>query len=267
MAFLERTQLWTLQIEHAEAAIPQEDRDDQLRAHVGEVAQIPTIDRRVGYQYRLLVQRGIAHQAFAELEARDRVGRAVVLDGHLHLELAGRRVEEEDAERPVVDDPAHEVRDARKQLVKVENRRDVTADLGQQLERLSVFMLALEQPRVGDRHRDMGAELPENRQIRVAELSALVTQERDRADWLRLVEQRDHEAGLGLRHCRRMTPVGRQVVDQQRLFLGTRAANETVAYLPALACVRRRPDSRWRTRSEASPGSGRAGRPRTRRTP
>jgi len=30
-----------------------------------------------------------------------------------------------------------------------------------------------------------------------------------------------------------MTPVGRQAVDQQRLFLGNRAADETVADLPA----------------------------------
>ena len=57
---------------------------------------------------------------------------------HLRLELpACRLVDEQDAERPVVDDALGENRDAAEQLVEVENRRHFARDFGERLERLS----------------------------------------------------------------------------------------------------------------------------------
>ena len=42
------------------------------------------------------------------------------------------------------------MRDAREQLVEIEDRAHLAADLGQRLERLGVLALRLEQPRVDD---------------------------------------------------------------------------------------------------------------------
>ena len=53
----------------------------------------------------------------------------------------------------------HRLRDAREQLVEIEHRRDVAADLGQRLERVGVVAAALEEPRVDDADRDVRGEL------------------------------------------------------------------------------------------------------------
>ena len=103
------------------------------------------------------MQRGVADEPFAEPHARH-FALLAVLHRELHLELAVL-VEEQDAERPVVDDPLGELRDAREQLVEIENRRDLAADLGKRLERFGIETAALEQPRVDERDRDVRAEL------------------------------------------------------------------------------------------------------------
>ena len=46
-----------------------------------------------------------------------------------------------------------------KQLIEVEDRRDLAADLGQRLERLGVEAALLEEPRVDERDRDVRGEL------------------------------------------------------------------------------------------------------------
>ena len=73
-----------------------------------------------------------------------------------------RLVEQQDAERAVVDDALRELRDAREQLVEVEHRGDLAADLGERLERLGIEPLLLEQPRVDERRRHVRGELPQD---------------------------------------------------------------------------------------------------------
>ena len=52
--------------------------------------------------------------------------------------------------------------------VEIEHGRDLAADLGQELERLGVVALLLEQPRVDESGRDMRGELPQDRHVAIA---------------------------------------------------------------------------------------------------
>ena len=98
-----------------------------------------------------------------------------VADGELHLQLAGGLVEQQDPERPVVDQPVREDGDALEQLVEIENRGDLLADLGQRLERRGVLPLAIEQPRVLERHGDVRAELAQHGLVALGELAWLAS--------------------------------------------------------------------------------------------
>ena len=102
---------------------------------------------------------------------RGSVDLVAVAHGHLHLELLRLLVEQQDAERPVVDDAAGQAGDARQQLVEVEDRAELAADLGQRFERARVLALVLEQPRVLDRDRDVRAELPQDHLVGLGELA------------------------------------------------------------------------------------------------
>src|SRR5262249_10854525 len=101
----ERVELWALQIEDADAPIFEQQRDDQLRAGVVHELDVARIGRDVGHEHGFFVQRGVAGETGPELHARygDLVA---VANRHLHLQLAGVLVQEEDAERAVVDDAA-----------------------------------------------------------------------------------------------------------------------------------------------------------------
>ena len=79
-------------------------------------------------------------------------------------------VEEQDAERPVVDEPLGELRDAREQLIEIEDGRDLAADLGQRLERLGVEAALLEESGVDERDRDVRRELAQDRDVVAAEV-------------------------------------------------------------------------------------------------
>ena len=52
-----------------------------------------------------------------------------------------------------------------KQLVEVQDRRDLAADLGERLERLGVAAAPLEQPRIDQRDRDVRGELAQDRDV------------------------------------------------------------------------------------------------------
>ena len=71
-------------------------------------------------------------------------------------------VQKQDAERAVVDDALGQLRDAREQLIEIEHGRHFAADFGQQLERLGVESLLLEQARIDERGRDVRRELPQD---------------------------------------------------------------------------------------------------------
>ena len=99
------------------------------------------------------MQRRVADQALAELDRRHRARIVAELDRHLQIERLRLFVEQRDAEDAVVDDALDQMREPRQQLVGIENRAHLAADLRQRFERLRVFALRLEQPRRGDRLR------------------------------------------------------------------------------------------------------------------
>ena len=112
VALVEGVELGAFEIEHADAAILQQQRNHQLRPRVVDDLDVARILRHVRHQHRLLVQRGVADQARSEL---DPCGRRLiaVADGDLHLELLGLLVQQQDAEGAVVDHAPGQVGDAR----------------------------------------------------------------------------------------------------------------------------------------------------------
>ena len=154
----EGAELRALEIEDADAAVLDEQRDHQLRPHVVDHGDVTRVGRDVVDEHDFLVQRRVADQPAADVD-RQHVRLLAVLQRHFRLQLLRRVVDEQDAEGAVVDHPPGEHRDAAQELVEVENRRDLARDLGQSFERRGVFALALEQAGVGDRLGDVDAEL------------------------------------------------------------------------------------------------------------
>ena len=132
------------------------------------------------------MQRRVADEPFAEPHARH-VDLLAVLHGELHLELAAV-VQQQDAERAVVDHALGELRDPREQLIEIEHRGDFAADFGERLERVGVAPAALEQPRVDQRDRHVRRELAQDRDVALGELVAVAAEDIERADRLRLVQ-------------------------------------------------------------------------------
>ncbi len=225
----EGVELRALQIEHADAAILQEQRNHQLRSRIVHDLDVARIGRDVGDVDRLLVQRRVADETDAELDARQRHFVAVA-DGDFHLELAGLLVHEEDAERPVVDDAPREVGDPREQLVEVEDRAELAGDLRQRLERAGVVALVLDEQRVLDRDRDVRAELAQHRFVDLGELADRVRQQVERADDAPLAAHRDDELRVRAGHRFDVARVAVHVVDEDRLPLGDGGADHPLAH-------------------------------------
>jgi hypothetical protein len=171
------------------------------------------------------VQSGVADDTVSELDL-GRGDLVAVADGDLHVELAGALVDQQDAEGAVVDDPAREIRDARQQLVEVQDRPELAADLRERLERAGVIALLLEEPRVFDRHRDVRAELAQQHLVDLGELPFGVAEQVQRADDAPLASQRDDELGLRAGHRLAVARIGMDVVDQQRLPFGDGGADQ-----------------------------------------
>ncbi len=97
--------------------------------------------------------------------------------------------------------------------LEVEHRGDLAADLGQRLERLGVEALLLEQPRVDECGRDVRGELPQNRDVALGVPVALAAEDVQRADRLRLVDERHGQRGHASRARPDVARVGRHVAD------------------------------------------------------
>ena len=117
-----------------------------------------------------------------------------VLHRHLHLELVRGLVQEQNPERPVIDDSLGQLRYAREQLIEIEHGRDFPADFSQQLECFRVEALLLEQARIDERGRDMGRELPQDVGVALRIRVAHPAQNVQRANRLLLVDQRHGDA-------------------------------------------------------------------------
>ena len=115
------------------------------------------------------------------------------------------------------------------QLLEVEDRRDLTADLRQCLERHDVGFFALEQPRILDRHSDMRAELPEHRLVARRELPDLLPVQVQGADDPLLATQRHGDLRPHVRHRADVTRIGQHVIDDQRPPLGHHGPDDALA--------------------------------------
>ena len=177
------------------------------------------------------MQGGVADQPFAELHRLHRLRIVAVPDRDLHLEHLRLLVQQRDAEDAVVDQPLDQVGEPRQQLVGVEDRAHLAADLGQRLERLRVLALRFEQPRVGDGLRDVRAELAQDPLVALGERAEAIAQQVERADHLALVPQRHGQLRLRARHHRQVARVGVHVVEQDRPLLGHGGADRALADL------------------------------------
>ena len=112
------------------------------------------------------------------------------------------------------------------QLVEIEDRAELAADLGERLERAGVCAFVLEQPGVLDGHRDVRAELPQDHLVGLGELAGRVAEQVERADDAALAAKRHDELGARAGHRLDVTRIGVHVVDEQRLALGDRGADQ-----------------------------------------
>ncbi len=227
VALAEGVELRALEIDDADAAVLEQERNRQLRSHIGHQVDVPGILRHVGREHDFLVQRGIADQALAERHARH-FDLLAVLDRQLHLQLVVV-VHEQDPERAVVDDPLGELRDADEQLVDVEHRRHFVADLGERLERLRVETAALEQAGVHQRHGNVRRELRDDRHVAIGELMEVPAEDVQRADRPRPVQQRHHQLRLHAGNELDVAGIDGHVVHDQRLLARDRRAHQADA--------------------------------------
>ncbi len=193
---------------------------------------VPRVLRDIGYEHRLAMERGVADEPFSQAE-RGYPHFFSILDRQLHLELPALFVEQQDPERAVVDQPLRQLRDPREQLVELEDRRDLPADLGERLECVGVAAASLEQPRVDQRNRDVRTELPDDLDVTGGELVGVLAENVQRANRPGLVQQGDDDFGVHARHDLDVSRIGAQVVDEQRLLAGDCGADEPGAELQA----------------------------------
>ncbi len=230
VALREGVELGALEVDHADAAVLHHQRDHQLGPHVVHQVDVTRVGLHVGHEHDLLVLGRVTHQALPHLHRRD--GRLlVVLQRELHLQLVGRLVHQQDAERPVVDQPLGQLRDPRQQRVEVEDRRHLAADLGQRLEHVGILPLPLEQAGVLDRHRHGGRELPEDGLVELGELRHRGAEQVEGANDLALAEQRHDQLRPGARHDLDVAGIGEHVVHQDRARLGDRRSDDALADL------------------------------------
>jgi hypothetical protein len=149
------------------------------------------------------------------------------------LEFARLTVEQHDAERPVVDDPAGELRDAGQQLVEIQDRRDIAADLGEGLQRVGVLTLPLEQSRILDGHRHGRRELAQHLLVGLRELARHAAQEVQRPQDPAFAPQRDDELRLRAGNSLPVARVRGDIIDEQRPAFGHGGANQRLADLQA----------------------------------
>ena len=152
-----------------------------------------------------------------------------VADRQLLFEQPAALVEQENAERAIRDDLVHERGDTLEQLLEVEDGGHFPADLRQRLERLDVGLLALEQPRVLDRHRDVCAKLPQHRLVARRELPDVLAVQVEGPDDALLAPKGHGDLRSHVGHRADVSRVREHVVDHERPALGHDRAHDALA--------------------------------------
>ncbi len=139
--FGEVAALGGLQVEHADDAVLDDERNCQLGAHARMRVDVAGEARHVGHEHGFTALGGAANHAFAHFDAQlFHVGR--VADLEAHAQVLRLLVEQHDAEDFVVYGAAHEFGDAFEQRGEVERGVDRVDDLEQegfQIERRSAW--------------------------------------------------------------------------------------------------------------------------------
>ena len=91
-----------------------------------------------------------------------------------------------------------------------------------------VLALVLEQARVLDRHRDVRAELAQDHLVGVGELAGRVAEQVERADDAALAPERHDQLGARSGHGLDVARIGVHVVDENRLALRDRGADQAL---------------------------------------
>ena len=243
MLAVERLELRARQVEDADAAVLQHQRNHELGSHVGHAGHVARILRHVADEHRFLVERGIADEPLAEVERR-LLAALAELHRHLQFEPARGLVEQQHAEAAVVDDALDELGQAGQQLLEIENRGELAPDLGERLEGLAVATLDVEEPRVLERDGDERRELPEERDVGLVERVVLVTEDVEGANDPRLVDERHHERRAHPGHEVLVARVAHHVLGEDGAPLGDGRSHQPLADLQAhpLGHARRVPE-------------------------
>ncbi len=118
------------EVERADRLRLVQQRHDDLRRHARHELHVARIGREVVDHERLVARDRGADEPVTELEAKRLVARRIP-DGVRGLQLAAPLVEEVDRERLERDQPADEDRDLREEIVEIEDRGDLAAQVEQ----------------------------------------------------------------------------------------------------------------------------------------
>ena len=110
------------------------------------------------------------------------------------------------------------------------NSRAISAE---RLERARVLALVLEEPGVLDGDRDVRGELPQHRFVGHRELTDGVAEQIERADHAAFAAQRHDQLGVRAGHRFDVARIGVNVVDEQRLPIRDRGADQALPDLHA----------------------------------
>ncbi len=128
-------------------------------------------------------------------------------------------IEQQDGEHLVVDDAGQQIGDALQQLVDIQNRGELAADLGQQRQLPRLPRHPRVQTGILDANRDAGGEQRQQALVLFGERSRLVGFDIDHADDFVLGDQRHGQLGAHARRGVDEVLLGRNVVDQHGFAL------------------------------------------------
>ena len=124
-------------------------------------------------------------------------------------------VEQQDAERSVVDDPPEQAGDAHQKLFEIEDRSEFAADLAERFEHARVGAFLLEEARVFDGDGHMGAKHAQHHGIGFRVLIRRAAQHGERADDAPLVTERGNQLRSHARHHPDVPRIGLDIVHEQ----------------------------------------------------
>ena len=224
-----------LEVEHADHAVLVHERHHQLRARLRDEGEVAGILSYVADEDGLLAAGGGADEALVQADPRLLLLARPVGDGLAQDELALLLVEEQDAEHLVVDDALDHLGHALQQLVEVQDRRGLLADLVERGEQARVPARLAIQGGVLDGHGQVAGQHEQGGArfgvvgVRVGPFDV------EHAHEPVAVDERDGELGPHSGHDGEVPRILAHVGDEERLLLPGGGADDALARLDAQA--------------------------------